>query len=106
MVGRAATLPLVQRPYRDSQYSFSEGSELHHTLLFFDALLPNLPPRNPSLLAGRRVNHFIENKVALSALAHGYSGKPELTKAVTVFYLQMISLRASVYFDYGPSKAT
>ena len=196
MVGRAATLPLVQRQYRDSRHDFHDGSELHHTLLFFDALLPNLPPlvvplepprvapllvytdasfwrekrgrdectdaharlrgalgavvfdpesgevryahalppwdillsswrtdrktyiaelealaaisvytTYPSLFAGRRVNHFIDNTVALSAIVHGYSGKPELAKAVNVFYLQMISLRASVYFDYVPSKA-
>ena len=59
----------------------------------------------PSLLAGRRINHFIDNTVALSALVHGYSGKVELAKAVNIFYLQMISLRSSVYFDYVPSKA-
>ena len=59
----------------------------------------------PSLIAGRRVSHFIDNTVALSALVHGYAGKPELAKSVNIFYLQMIGLRASVYFDYVPSKA-
>ena len=59
----------------------------------------------PSLIAGRRVNHFIDNTVALSALVHGYAGKPDLAKSVNIFYLQMIGLRASVYFDYVPSKA-
>ena len=42
-VGRAATLPLVQRQYRDSSVVFQEDSELHHGLLFFEALLPKLP---------------------------------------------------------------
>ena len=59
----------------------------------------------PSIIAGRKVNHFIDNTVALSALVHGYSGKPDLAKAVNVFYLQMLSLRASVFFDFVPSKA-
>ena len=44
MVGRAATLTLVQRQYRDkAPFAFQDGSELHHSLLFFEALLPNLP---------------------------------------------------------------
>ena len=43
--------------------------------------------------------------MALSALVHGYSGKPELAKMVNVFYLQAISLRVSAYLDYVPSKA-
>ena len=59
----------------------------------------------PDLIQGRRVLHFIDNTVALSALVHGYSGKPDLAKSVNVFYLQMLALRASVYFDYVPSKA-
>ena len=198
-VGRAATLPLVQRQYRDSSNVFLPDSELHHSLLFFRALLPALPrlsislipPSEPpliiysdasfsrrrrpsapecsdtsdirrlrgalgavvfdpidgsvrfahaepnwalllsswatdrktyiaeletlaavstyntygSLIQGRKVLHFIDNTVALSALVHGYSGKPELAKMVNIFYLQMIGLRASVFFDYGPSKA-
>jgi hypothetical protein len=200
MVGRAATLPLVQRQYRDATQAFTVGSELHHSYLFFRALLPRLPPLTmyivpdpvpplliytdaafsrrkrksvsgecesrentrdtlngglgavvydpvdgtvryaaakpswdillsswrtdrktyiaeletlaaisvyttyPSLIAGRKVNHFIDNTVALSALVHGYSGKPDLAKAVNVFYLQMIALRASVFFDFVPSK--
>ena len=48
---------------------------------------------------------MIDNTVALSALVHGYSGKPELAKSVNVFYLQTVRLRANVYFDYVPSKA-
>jgi len=195
-VGRAATLPLVQRQYRDSDIAFREGSELHHSLLFFEALLPKLPslivpivpdrtapllvysdasfyrardqneqcsdPTSrlrgglgvvifdpidrsvryaeatppwalllstwrtdrktyiaelemlaaisvystyPELIQGRKVNHMIDNTVALSALVHGYSGKPDLAKSVNVFYLQMVRLRAKVYFDYVASKA-
>ena len=53
----------------------------------------------------RKVNHFIGNTVALSALVHGYSGKPDLAKSVNVFYLQMLASRASVFFEYVPSKA-
>ena len=199
-VGRAATLPLVQRQYRDRDPSFLEGSELHHSLLFFEALLPELPPlvmpiapggrppllvytdasfavrrraggdlgdecdaggadfsgalgavvydpvdgsvrsaaadppwalllgswrrdrktyiaelealaavavysTYPRLFAGRKVNHFIDNTVALSALVHGYAGKPDLAKVVNVFYLQLNALRASAYIDWVPSKA-
>ena len=54
----------------------------------------------PDLVQGRKVHHFIDNTVALSALVNGYSGK-----MTNVFYMQMIGLRASVYFDYVPSKA-
>ena len=209
-VGRAATLPLVQRQYRDTHSSFEPGSELHHSLLFFEALLPRLPPLKvslhppslppltvytdasfyrrrasahartvlshlstqpsgvcpadlrdtlggdlgavvydpvdgtaryayaappwrallrswsshhktfiaqletlaalsvystyPDLFVGRTVNHWIDNTVALSALVHGYSGKPDLAKMVNIFYLQLAGLRASVYLDYVPSK--
>ncbi|MDC0526132.1 hypothetical protein OAO87_03940, partial [bacterium] len=48
-VGRAATLPLVQRQYRDTSDAFTSSSELHHCLLFFEALLPRLPPLVVSL---------------------------------------------------------
>ena len=199
MVGRAATLPLVQRQYRDSDWSFPSGSELLHSLLFFQALLPNLPPLTfdlvppnepplllytdasfwtsvkrsklrtctlrrkrqlhgamgavlfdpidrsvryayarppwaillsswkeerktyiaeletlaavaaystyPKVFKSRKVNHFIDNTVALSALVNGYSGKPNLAKAVNTFHLQLVGLRTSAYLDYVPSKA-
>ena len=59
----------------------------------------------PELFVGRRVQHFIDNTVALSALVHGYSGKADLAKMVNAFFLQMAGLRASVYCDYVPSKA-
>ena len=59
----------------------------------------------PELFVGRCVNHFIDNTVALSSLVHGYSGRPDLAKMVNAFYLQCAGLRASVYFDYVPSKA-
>jgi hypothetical protein len=201
-VGRAATLPLVQRQYRDKPpFAFARGSELFHCYDFFRTLLPRLPSLSirvtedartpplliytdasfstrsgkrtrdgectspahrrlrgalgavvydpvdhsvrvasatppwalllsswsadrktyiaelemlaavsvystyPSLIRGRRVHHFIDNTVALSALVHGYAGKPDLAKSVNVFYLQMLELRSSVYFDYVPSKA-
>ena len=59
----------------------------------------------PELFVGRKVNHFIDNTVALSALVHGYSGKRDLAKMVNAFFLQAAGLRTSVYFDYVPSKA-
>ena len=59
----------------------------------------------PQLIAGRKVLHWVDNTVALSALVHGYAGKPDLAKSVNVFYLQMLALRASVYFEFVPSKA-
>ena len=199
-LGRAATLPLLTRQYRDVSHDFAAGSDLHHSLKFFQALLPNLPPliipvtpdttppllvysdasfslrrvrqrvtgacdpdrlarlsgglgvvvfdpidrtvlwasarpdwptlmrfwpedrktyiaqlellaavsaysTYPSTFSGRRVHHFIDNTVALSALVHGYSKKADLAHMVNAFYLQLTGLRASVYFDYVPSKA-
>ena len=199
-VGRAATLPLVSRQYRDVKDSFRADSELYQSLLFFEALLPSLPPLEvhlaaprarpllvytdaafflrrsfdrrdatcgapheselrgglgvviydpedgsvrwasgkpdwavllsvwprdrktyiaqlevlaaisayftfPELFVGRRVHHWVDNTVGLSALVHGYSGKADLAKMVNVFYLQVAGLRTSVYFDYVPSKA-
>ena len=59
----------------------------------------------PKVIAGRKVIHFVDNTVALSALVHGYAKKPELAKSVNVLYLQMIALRARVFFEYVPSKA-
>ena len=59
----------------------------------------------PDVIAGRKVIHFIDNTVALSALVHGYSGKPNLAKAVNVFYLQLVSLRATAWMEWVPSKA-
>ena len=59
----------------------------------------------PDMFVGRRVIHWVDNTVALAALVHGYSGKPDLAKAVNVFYLQTAALRASVYLDWVPSKA-
>tara|TARA_B100000513_G_scaffold20710_1_gene8175 strand:- start:378 stop:572 length:195 start_codon:yes stop_codon:yes gene_type:complete len=41
----------------------------------------------PKVIAGRKVIHFVDNTVALSALVHGYAKKPELAKSVNVFYL-------------------
>jgi hypothetical protein len=196
-VGRAATLPLIQRQYRDDDYSFVVGSELHSAYLFFRELLPRLPslhmpvvrtrrpslivytdaafwlsrprtsdqctiehgrPRGglgavvydpedgsvrvahaepdwrvlfsswrtdqktyiaelealaalavyttyPSLFAGRTVQHYVDNTVALSAIVHGYARKPALAKAVNVFWMQAAGLRASIYLDWVPSKA-
>ena len=54
---------------------------------------------------GRTVQHWIDNTVALSALVHGYAGKRDLARSVNIFYLQSVSLRTSVYFEYVPSKA-
>ena len=59
----------------------------------------------PQLISGRKVLHYVDNTVALSALVHGYAGKPDLAKSVNIFYLQLVTLRASVYFDFVPSKA-
>ena len=59
----------------------------------------------PRLFVDRRVNHWIDNTVALSALVHGYSGKLDLATMVNAFYLQIAGLRSAVYFDWVPSKA-
>ena len=59
----------------------------------------------PEIVSGRKVNHFIDNTVALSALVHGYAGKPDLAKATNVFHMQLVGMRTSAYLDYVPSKA-
>jgi len=59
----------------------------------------------PALFRGRRVVHFVDNTVALSALVHGYARKPDLAKSVNVFYAQAAGLRTHVYFEWVPSKA-
>ena len=53
-IGRAATLPLVQRQYRDTDHSFLPGSELHHSYLFFRALLPRLPDLEMAVVQSSR----------------------------------------------------
>jgi len=199
-VGRAATLPLVTRQYRDVSVAFVKGDEIWHTWQFFEALLPRLPPLHvpleppsvpslivytdaafhlrrsrhpvsgscdsdlfsrlhgglgavvfdpfthraywaagkpdwelllrvwpasrktyiaqletlaaisvyttfPKLFAGRRVQHWVDNTVALSALVHGYSGKPDLAQMVNIFHLQAAGLRTPIYLEYVASKA-
>jgi hypothetical protein len=59
----------------------------------------------PDRIRGRRVNHFVDNTVALSALIHGYVGKIDLARMVNAYHLQLAALRASVYLEYVPSLA-
>ena len=56
-------------------------------------------------LACAPLSSLSADTAALSALVHGYSGKPDLAKMVNAFHLQAAGLRTSVYFDYVPSKA-
>ena len=50
----------------------------------------------PQVFKSRKVNHFIDNTVALSALVNGYSGKPNLAKAVNTFHLQLASAQRPI----------
>ena len=59
----------------------------------------------PSRLAGRAVNHFVDNTVALSSLIHGYSSREDMALITNVFHLQAAALRVSIYLEYVPSKA-
>ena len=54
-------------------------------------------------LAGRDVNHFIDNTVALSAMIHGYARKPDLARMVNQFHLTTAGMRTRTYLEYVPS---
>ena len=54
-------------------------------------------------LAGRDVNHFIDNTVALSAMIHGYARKPDLARMVNLFHLTTAGMRTRTYLEYVPS---
>jgi hypothetical protein len=56
-------------------------------------------------MAGRRVMHFIDNTVALSALVHGYVAKEDLARLVNAFHAMSAGMTARTYMDYVPSKA-
>jgi hypothetical protein len=56
-------------------------------------------------MAGRRVMHFIDNTVALSALVHGYVAKEDMARLVNAFYAMNAGMTARTYLDYVPSKA-
>jgi len=59
----------------------------------------------PELFMGRRVNHFIDNTVALSALIHGYSRAIDISFMSNAFHLQMAGLKATAFLDFVPSLA-
>ena len=59
----------------------------------------------PDVFRGRRVNHFIDNTVALSVLIHGYASKSDLALLSNAFHLQLAGLRTTAYLEYVPSKA-
>lgn len=59
----------------------------------------------PSVIRGRRVLHFIDNTVALSALVNGYASRPDLARMVNAFYVVQLALRCLVWFEWVPSKA-
>ena len=51
------------------------------------------------------VERFVRGFPIVGDIPDSFVWKPDLAKAVNVFYLQMMALRASVYFDWVPSKA-
>ena len=56
-------------------------------------------------MRGRRVNHFVDNTAALSALIHGYARKLDMARMVNAFHLQAAALELNVYFEFVPSLA-
>jgi hypothetical protein len=59
----------------------------------------------PEFLRGRAVIHFIDNTAALSALVHGYAGKPDMARLVNAFHAQVVGLRCMTWKEWVPSKA-
>ena len=59
----------------------------------------------PSRLASRRVSHFVDNTVSLSAMVHGYACDADLATMVNAYHLMGTALQARPYLDYVPSKA-
>ena len=59
----------------------------------------------PARFAGRRVVHFADNTVAISALVHGYSASVDMADISNAFHLLAAGLRTAAYFDYVPSAA-
>ena len=49
--------------------------------------------------------HFIDNTPALSALVHGYAGKPDMARLVNAFHAQTVGLRCMTWKEWVPSKA-
>ena len=59
----------------------------------------------PRRFAGRRVVHFADNTVAISALVHGYSASVDMADISNAYHLLAAGLRTAAYFDYVPSAA-
>ena len=59
----------------------------------------------PQRFAGRRVVHFADNTVAISALVHGYSASVDMADISNAYHLLAAGLRTAAYFDYVPSAA-
>lgn len=61
----------------------------------------------PQRLAGRRVVHFADSTVALSALVHGHYASVDMDMAdiSNAYHLLAAGLRTAAYFDYVPSAA-
>ena len=47
----------------------------------------------------------MDNTGALSALVHGYAGKPDLARLVNVYHVQVVGLRCMTWNEWVPSKA-
>ena len=62
----------------------------------------------PDLFAGRRVIHFMDNTAALSALANGYSRKPDLAQLVNLYHVAVVALgcEQGSWQNLSPSKFT
>ena len=59
----------------------------------------------PDLFAGRRVIHFMDNTAALSALANGYSRKPDLARLVNLYHVAVVALGCEWWGEWVPSAA-
>ena len=57
------------------------------------------------LLRGRRVYHFVDNTVALSAAIHGYANQPDMADASNALHCATCGLRVDLWLEWVASAA-
>ena len=57
------------------------------------------------LLRGRRVYHFVDNTVALSAAIHGYANQPDMADASNALHCAACGLRVDLWLEWVASAA-
>ena len=56
-------------------------------------------------IRGRRVNHFIDNTVTISAFTHGYARTTDLARLSNAFHLTLAGMGTHSWLEYVPSLA-